>query len=86
MLKKIFDAIRAGNELKNPAAWKRGQHLTNLVTAVVVAGVMAVRHFFPAIPLPDGVEDTLVEVIVSIALALNLYLVPATTRKIGFGG
>ena len=86
MLNELFEAIDAGKELRNPAAWKRGQHFTNLVTAVVVAGVMLVKHLFPSISLPDSIESTLVEIVVPAALAINLYLVPATTRKIGIGG
>jgi hypothetical protein len=82
-LTTIFAAIQAGKELKNPASWKQGQMLTNLVGAVVAGVIVIVKWQFPDAPLPEGVEEYFAEIIGTILVVVNLYLTTATTTKIG---
>lgn len=83
MIGELWRALKAGQELSNPAVWKKGQQLTNLV-GMVVAGVIAfIKWQFPDTYLPEGVEENFAEVIGTILVVVNLYLTPATTKKIG---
>lgn len=81
ILMDLLKAMKAGEELKDPAKWKKNQETTNLV-GLVLAGIFAViRWKFPEFPLPEGVIDYATEIIVSALVIINLYLTRATTKK-----
>lgn len=81
MIGELIKAVEAGRELSNPAGWKRGQELTNLVGAVVAGGVTVIRHFFPDVIVPDGATEHIAEIIGTVLVVVNLYLTRATTKK-----
>jgi len=71
-----FIALEEGNRLENVTFWKKVQLTCNALMAVIVL-------------LPDswlneiGNEEGIGVIILIVAIALNLYLTAATTRKIG---
>lgn len=69
-------ALRAGRELTNAAAWKKGQTVVNLLTALVA---LAAALGYPLPVTADGVYA-----IAGLLVAgANAYLTVATTSKIG---
>ena len=86
MILNVIKALKAGEELSNPATWKKGQHLTNTVGALVLSVMGLVRWKFPEANIPAELADTLTQIIVGVLIAVNLYLTPATTKKIGAKG
>lgn len=83
MVIKALNALRLGYELRDPATWKRGQNLTNALGGLVGFVVYFLRQQYPDIFIPDGFTEYLVEGIAAFLMAVNLYFVPATTKKIG---
>lgn len=81
MISELVRAFQAGQELSNPAGWKKGQELTNLVGAVVAGIITVIRHFFPELLIPDGFSEHAAEAIGTILVIVNLYLTRATTKK-----
>jgi len=81
MITELFKAWQAGEQLSNPAAWKKGQELTNLTGAVVAGGVTVARHFFPELVLPEGATEHIAEIIGTVLVVVNLYLTRSTTKK-----
>jgi len=76
----ITDAIkvmRAGEVLKNPAKWKKGQILSN-------AGI--VKWKFPDAEIPQAAQDYAVEIITGMLALINVYFAAATTDKISITG
>jgi len=81
MITEIYSALKAGQELKNPAKWKKGQELTNLVGVVIAGVITLLRWKFPDIFIPDGFTEYAAEAIGTILAMVNLYLTRATTTK-----
>lgn len=83
----LFTAIKAGEQLANPATWKnRGENI-NLVGALIAGGIVFMRWKFPGL-LPEDdsfvlkqIVDYSAEAIGTILVAVNLYLNRATTTK-----
>jgi hypothetical protein len=83
MFMKLLEALKVGKELADPAKWKKGQWLITAVGTVVAGVITAIKWKWPEFSLPAGLEDYIVEVIVGVLCAVNLYLIPATTKKVG---
>lgn len=81
LIADLYRAYQAGESLKNPAGWKKGQELTNRIGAVLAGVIVAVRYFYPDVVVPDGVTEYAVEAIGAILVIINLYLTRATTTK-----
>ena len=81
VIAELYRAWKAGNELSDPGAWKKGQELTNLVGAVVAGVVTLLRWQFPDILIPEGITEHVAEIIGSILVVVNVYLTRATTKK-----
>jgi hypothetical protein len=81
MISEVFNAVKAGQELQNPAKWKKGQELTNLTGAVIAGFVTLLRWKFPELLVPDGFTEYAAEAIGTILVIVNLYLTRATTKK-----
>lgn len=81
MITELYAALKAGQELQNPAKWKKGQELTNLVGAVLAGIITLLRWKFPDIFIPDGFTEYAAEVIGTMLVMINLYLTRATTTK-----
>jgi len=82
MILDLFKAWQAGQELANPAKWKKGQILTNLVGAVLLGLVSAIKAKFPEFELPAEVQDYAVEVICGILAIVNIYITKASSKKV----
>jgi len=78
---KLIDAAKAGNQLANPAIWKKGQELTNLIGATIAGIITLVRFFYPDVMIPDGATEHIAEFIGGALVLVNLYLTRATTKK-----
>lgn len=83
MISEVFNAVKAGQELKDPKKWKKGAMLSNLVALLLGGVFIVVKWKFPELPVPDGVEENFTEIIVCVLATINLYLFPATSKKIG---
>jgi len=81
MISELFRALKAGQSLADPAAWKKGQELTNLVGAVIAGIITLLRIKFPDLLLPEGFTQYAAEAIGSTLVLVNLYLTRATTKK-----
>lgn len=79
------NAIRHGQELQDPAKWKRGQNLTNAVGGLIAALIGMIKWKFPNFELPAGMEEHLIEIVIGILVATNLYITTASSKKIGIG-
>jgi len=75
----IVEALYAGKELKNPAAWKQFGLLINVFGVIITALIGLV----PDLVVLDVDKQNIVEGFASLAFILNMYLYPATTKKIG---
>ena len=83
MIVKIFQALQAGQELRNPAAWKKGQNLINLC-ALVITGIVAVlRVQFPDLPMTDEQIVEIASILAGLLAVINGYITTATSKKIG---
>ncbi len=80
---KLIKALQAGQELKDPAKWKKGQNLTNAVAAVL-AGLIAVLKFGGIeIPVTDEQLVEMSSIVAAILAVVNGYITTASTQKIG---
>jgi len=79
----LFKAVRAGEELSNPAGWKNVQATT---IAVAVLLDLLRRYLLPELELPQELVDEVVGIIVKALGAISFYLVYATSKKVGPGG
>jgi hypothetical protein len=83
MIIDLIKALKAGNELADPAKWKKGQVLTNTVGALVLAIVGVIKWKFPEINISEDVSDQITQIITAILVMVNLYITPASSKKIG---
>ena len=82
MIIDLFKAWQAGQELANPAKWKKGQILTNLVGAVLLGIVSLIKAKFPEFDIPKEVLDIANEIIVGILVLVNIYITKASSKKV----
>ena len=75
----IIEALYAGKELKNPAAWKQFGLLVNTF-GIIITSLIGLA---PDLVVLDVDKQNIVEGFASLAFVLNMYLYPATTKKIG---
>lgn len=83
MILNLIRVLRMGHELRDPAKWKRGQWLTNAVGILVGAIFELLLWKYPSITFPADLQLHVTEGIAAVLAIMNLYLIPATTRKIG---
>ncbi len=81
MISELFTALHAGSSLSDPASWKKGQELTNLIGAVLAGVITLIRWKYPDFLLPEGATQYAAEMIGSVLVLVNLYLTRATTKK-----
>jgi len=85
----ITDAIkvmRAGEVLKNPARWKKGQILSNAVVGLIAGLAGLIKWKFPDAEIPQVAQDYAVEIITGLLALINVYFAAATTDKISITG
>lgn len=81
VLDKIFaagKAIKAGESLKEPGAWKNKQLLMNVFS--VILGTVPV---FVDIDIPDGDLNSIAYGFATFVIVLNAYFTAATSDKVG---
>ena len=83
MITEILHAAKFGNELSDPAKWKRGQKLTNKVILFIGAILAIVRIYYPELPVSDETLLSLGGVVAGILAIVNDVLTTATTKKLG---
>lgn len=82
----VLAALKAGQELRDPAKWKQGQNLLN-ACALVITGIVAVlRWQMPDFPISDAQIVELASIAAAVLAFLNGYLTTASTKKIGVKG
>lgn len=82
-LATLFKALQAGQELKNPEKWKKGQNLINLVSALLAGIIAAARLAGLDIPMTDEQLIEVATIVAGVLALINGYLTTATTQKIG---
>lgn len=83
LITDAIQALKAGNELKNPAAWKKGQNLTNTVITLLTAVVGILRSTGNELPVTDEQLIAIAGVIAGILYTINTFITTASTKKIG---
>jgi hypothetical protein len=83
MVKQLFDAIKAGRELADPAAWKNRQNTINALVALLAAAITVARVCGLELPITDELLQTIAEAVAVALGGVNLYLTTATSKKIG---
>lgn len=79
----IFQALKAGKAVLNPAAWKRGQVTSNMVAAVLSFVLLALK----GTPYDPKMDDQTVLLIAGGIFGLvNWLFTVASTDKIGITG
>jgi hypothetical protein len=82
LLDKLFAAgraIQAGEQLKNPAAWKNVQLLMNAFLTILGA----VLVFVPDLEVSDAQLNAVAYGLATLGGLLNVYFTAATTTKVG---
>lgn len=75
----ILKAMQAGSELKNPAAWKKGQMLTTAVGTLVA---LVLQYATPDNTISPEAVNAITEAIAAVLVAVNLLITKASSKKI----
>lgn len=75
-----IQALRAGKELANAAAWKNRQNAINALVGLLAFAVSVASAYGFEVKLTD---DLAVGIATGVWAAVNLYFTTATTSKIG---
>lgn len=78
----LFEAMKAGKELSNPATWKNRQTAFNLLVVVLTA-VAYLSNLATGVTIPDDVVKAAAEIIAIVLGLVNAYLTTATSKKVG---
>jgi len=82
----LWQALKAGNELKDPAKWKNRQNTANALTAVLSVLVVILRLMGIDLYLTDEQIILIAGAAATILSVANSILTTATTKKIGVLG
>lgn len=86
MIGTLITALKAGEELKDPAKWKNRVENINYLGALIAGIVAIIRWKYPYL-LPEDenlvrlLVDNTAEGIGTLLVAINLYMNRATTKK-----
>lgn len=83
MLIKLFKALKAGQQLKDPQKWKKGQNLVNSCVAVVALAVTVLKMSLPDFLVTDEQVVEIATIIAGVLALVNGYITTASTKKIG---
>ena len=83
-IRAALSALRAGEELRDPANWKTKQNQINVITAAIVAAVGLAKAFGIEVPMTETEINGAAYTFVVLIGLVNFYLTTATTKKIGF--
>jgi len=76
----LLKALKLGEELKNPAAWKNASVLTTIIGGLIT---LLLPHLPTNYQLPDDLTSILVSAIVGVIMAFNSYVTYASSKKVG---
>lgn len=78
----FFKALKAGERLTNSGTWKNAQTLGNTLLAIL----LFINIFLPrfGVEIPKEVMASIAQHLAEIMVAVNIYCINATSRKVGF--
>lgn len=82
----FWRAMRAGKEIKNPAAWKNRQNATNALGCILAFAAAVLRLFGVDVPVSEADQLSIAAGGATVLGLVNVVLTTATTRKIGLPG
>ena len=83
IITEIMRAMKAGEEVGNPAAWKDVQKTTNNVYVILVTVVSLLRFKYPNAVIPDDVLLGVAGVVTGLLGLFNTIVTAISTKKIG---
>lgn len=83
LIPPILSALKAGQEIKDPASWKKGQNLINALAVIITSVVAIIRYQVPDLPVTDAQIIEMASIAAGILALINGYITTATTTKIG---
>ena len=83
LLMDMVKAIKAGEEITNPASWKNKTIVMNSVSAIVLAVIGIIKWKFPDFVINEIGIDAIVNVIVAVLFAINALMTAITSKKVG---
>jgi hypothetical protein len=79
ILVDLIKALQAGQEISNPASWKKGTMLTSSLTLLVL---MAFKYVAPDYAIPEGLVEQITEIVGSGLIIANIFMMKATSKKV----
>jgi hypothetical protein len=79
MIADLFKALKYGEELKDPARWKKGQLS---ITAIGGLIIIAMRFIAPDYDMPEEMVNTISEAVGAVLIAANLFITKASSKKV----
>ena len=83
----IFEALKVGKSLKNPAGWKNIQITSSLVGAILTFVVHIMPLFGVSLPIDGDTVQTVIKPVsdgvAAILFLFSAYLTPATSERVG---
>jgi hypothetical protein len=83
LITDVINAMRAGQEIANPATWKNVQIATNVLTPLIVLGVSLLRSNGHDFGLTDDTIKPLAGYLGTIFCAVNGIITLVTSKKVG---
>lgn len=83
ILGDLIKVMKAGETLKDPAKWKKGQVLSNAVVGLITGGIALIKWKFPEVEIPQAVSDYAVETLTGLLVVINMYWTTGTSKKVG---
>lgn len=80
---ELMNALKAGQQLRDPALWKNRQLTLNAVTILLAAVIAVLRLAGVDVIISDEALQLLAEIIAGILGLINIILTTATTKKVG---
>jgi hypothetical protein len=75
----LFKALKAGEEIANPAAWKKGTILTSAIGIIVGT---AFKILAPNFDVPPDLTNIIVEALAAILVGINIFMTKVTSKKV----
>lgn len=78
-----YDLLKKGNAVADPAAWKKRQITTTMITALIWSGIKGAQAFAGFdIPIDEGTVDN---VAIGILALVNWLFTLSTSKTVGIG-
>jgi len=83
LIPPVLAALKAGQELKDPAKWKQTQNVVNACAVIITAVVAVIRYQVPDLPVTDAQIIEMASIAAAVLALINSYITTATSKKIG---